>query len=425
MNPKEVILIFDIGKTNKKLFLFDQTYSLVLEKSKQFTEIVDDDGFACEDINALSTWILDSIATIQLNTTYIIKAIHYASYGASFVYLDASGHIMAPLYNYLKPFKEPTKKSFENKYGSLEKISLDTASPFLGNLNSGLQLYALKNEKPEIFKKIKWALHLPQYIHYLITGELSTDITSIGCHTMLWDFIHQSYHAWVKEEGLDKLFPPLKDANGLHDSSAALIPYLSSFQEPFILISTGTWSISLNPFNFDALTENEMKQDVLFYLSYTGRPVKASRLFIGREHERGIEKLNSYFHKPAKYYTSVKFNASILLNNNFNIEDLSSYSDYETAYHNLVAMLVQKQIISTNLILSNCSVKRIFVDGGFSQNEIFMHLLAVSYSYNEIFAATIPQASSLGAALAVHKKWNSHTLPHNLISLKFYAKKIL
>ena len=34
---------------------------------------------------------------------------------------------------------------------------------------------------------------------------------------------------------------------GLHDSSAALIPYLSAFREPFILLSPGTWCISLNP----------------------------------------------------------------------------------------------------------------------------------------------------------------------------------
>ena len=36
------IAIFDIGKTNKKLFLFNENYEIVLEKSTQFSEITDD-----------------------------------------------------------------------------------------------------------------------------------------------------------------------------------------------------------------------------------------------------------------------------------------------------------------------------------------------------------------------------------------------
>ena len=41
----------------------------------------------------------------------------------------------------------------------------------------------------------------------------------------------------------------------------------------------------------------------------------------------------------------------------------------------------------------------------------------------EVFAAAIPQASALGAALAVHEDWNSKSIPNNLISLQYYASK--
>jgi sugar (pentulose or hexulose) kinase len=423
MHPIPVILIFDIGKTNKKLLVFNEAYKVVYELSTQITELIDEDGFPCEDILALSNWILSSLDTLKKESAYIIKAIHYAAYGASLVYLNEKGALIEPLYNYLKPFQEATKNSFEKKYGSLEEISLTTASPYLGNLNAGLQLYRIKKEKPELFQKMKCALHLPQYIHYLVTGELASDITSIGCHTMLWNFENHGYHHWVKEEGLDKLFPASKSAVGLHDSSAALIPYLSSFHEPFLLISTGTWCISLHPFNESPLTSNELKQDALCYLSYTGKPVKASRLFSGKEHELGVLVLNNYFKKSSDYYSTVKFNAMVPIATAFNMKELSEYKDYETAYHNLVAELVRKQIISTNLIIANTNVKRIFVDGGFSHNEIFMNLLAKSYAQYEIFAAAIPQASALGAALVVHKNWNTQSIPTNLISLQYYSTK--
>jgi hypothetical protein len=39
-----VIAVFDIGKTNKKVFLFSEQYEIVFEQSTQFDEITDEDG---------------------------------------------------------------------------------------------------------------------------------------------------------------------------------------------------------------------------------------------------------------------------------------------------------------------------------------------------------------------------------------------
>ncbi|MCH5714873.1 hypothetical protein [Niabella hibiscisoli] len=55
-----VIAIFDIGKTNKKFFLFNEDYKIVEEVTVNFAEIEDEDGFACEDIRALRRWVLDT-----------------------------------------------------------------------------------------------------------------------------------------------------------------------------------------------------------------------------------------------------------------------------------------------------------------------------------------------------------------------------
>ena len=60
MNPTKVIAIFDTGKTNKKVLLFDEHYKLVYEESKQMDEIADEDGFPCEDVAALTQWVKDS-----------------------------------------------------------------------------------------------------------------------------------------------------------------------------------------------------------------------------------------------------------------------------------------------------------------------------------------------------------------------------
>ena len=50
-----------------------------------------------------------------------------------------------------------------------------------------------------------------------------------------------------------------------------------------------------------------------------------------------------------------------------------------------------------------------------------MNMLARAYPQYEVYAAAIPQASALGAALAVHEEWNTKTIPNNLISLQYYT----
>jgi hypothetical protein len=49
-----------------------------------------------------------------------------------------------------------------------------------------------------------------------------------------------------------------------------------------------------------------------------------------------------------------------------------------------------------------------------------MQLLALSFPGIEVYAASVAQASSMGAALAIHKKWNSLPVPVDMVRLKYY-----
>ena len=140
-------------------------------------------------------------------------------------------------------------------------------------------------------------------------------------------FQDKKYHEWVNKEAIADKFPPLLSSDavagqideaiptgaGLHDSSAALIPYFYSFNEPFVLLSTGTWCITLNPFNNTMLSDYELDEDCLCYLSYKGKPVKASRLFAGYEHEQQVKRLAEHFQKPIDHYSTVKCDPVCLL----------------------------------------------------------------------------------------------------------------
>lgn len=438
------IAIFDIGKTNKKFLLFDQNYKIIKEEEVSFREIVDDDGDKGEDLAALTTWLRTTWKILETEQKYDVLAVNFTAYGASLVHLNEAGEPVTPLYNYLKPFPEDLEKQFYSTHGDKATISVQTASPPLGMLNSGLQLYWLKHRKPEVFKQIKHTLHLPQYVSYLFTGQLVTEYTSIGSHTALWDFQKQDYHPWVYTEGFDKLFPPLRPhyrpletsfrstvipaGLGLHDSSSALIPYLKQYRKQFLLLSSGTWGITLNPFANSPLTIADLEEDCLQYLTFYGRIVKASRKFIGNAHEEQIKCLAEFYDKPLDYYKTVQYDESLTTGitqpgygsapkqrepaevkekvaSAVNIDlDLELYDTYEAAYHPLMEQIIQQQLDSLLLAAEGNmhNFKILLVDGGFSRNEVFMSLLRRIFPYIRIKAGKSAQGTALGAALALN-----------------------
>lgn len=438
-----VIAVFDIGKTNKKLLLFDEQLKIVFEHSNQFAEITDEDGFPCDDLEKLNNFVFESLHTVLSKSQFDLKGLNFTAYGASFVYIDESGKPLSPLYNYLKPYPEELLEQFYSSYGGRTEFAKETASPVLGSLNSGMQLYRIKYERHDLLKQIRYALHLPQYLSFLISGKSCSDITSIGCHTNLWDFRKNNYHHWLDKEGLmDKLAPILPSDSiiktnfeghsfdvgiGLHDSSAALIPYLVNFKEPFLLISTGTWCISLNPFNASPLSTFELESDCLCYLHYQGKPVKASRLFAGNEHEQELNRISHYFSESRSRYEQMNFDIAFLnyldQEEVYSGNDLATYASDTEAYHRLMIHIIKQQKISSELVIKGSDVKRIFVDGGFSKNPIYMNLLSIVFPGMEVFAASMAQSTAMGAALAIHHSFGNKTVPTDLIELKFYSAK--
>jgi len=434
-----LILVFDIGKTNKKRLLFDEQYQLVDEEIIQIPETKDEDGFPAEDLDLLTKWVSDSWEKCQRNNAYQIKAIQVSAYGASLVHLDHLGKPFTALTNYLKPYPESLSEKFSSLYDRDNQLGIQTASPLLKNLNSGMQLFYLKNERPEIYNRIRYALHFPQYISSIFSGHYASEITSLGCHTRLWNFQIQAYHSWVHQEAMTGFFPMIYPGSeafirrtdgipvgiGLHDSSASMIPYIFGCREPFVLISTGTWSISLNAFNTLPLTREELNLDCLCYLSFKGDQVKASRLFAGHMLDEYLKKLATQYEKPDREFIQLKPDSDIIgkwMSKDVEVLEAAcnqyAFDHWEEAYFAGMVRLVLAQKKSTDLVLAGTPVKQIFVDGGFSKNPVFMYLLARLYPDMKIFASQLAQASARGAAMAMHGHWNHGERPVVMTDVK-------
>ena len=82
--------------------------------------------------------------------------------------------------------------------------------------------------------------------------------------------------------------------------------------------------------------------------------------------------------------------------------------------------LVGKQISSLSIVLGKASPATIFVDGGFSKNDLFMKMMAAALHSKKIYASEVAQATALGAALVLHEQWNDQPMNTALIRLIAY-----
>lgn len=429
MFREPAILVFDIGKTNRKCLVFDRGYNVLSSETFDIPEVTDEEGQPVLDVDAL-TAAMHGLLRRHLDDPAIdLKAFNITTYGATIVNTDQKGRPVHLPWDYLRACDESVLAQFEDLYGDSGQLYAKTASPRLGNLNTGMQLFLLKQQRPDLFARIRHSTWLPQWLSGCFTGQLFSESTSIGCHTLCWDFTSDGFPYWTHSEGISRLFPPMHAADrplkvnvngrelmvgiGLHDSSSALIPYLLSMQEPFMLLSTGSWSICLNPFNDRPLTPDELGQDCLCYLTFQGRPVKASRLNAGFRHEAAVEALSLAHGKDAGFFFQMDWDPRLASRVRSQVVD-SGMDTAASAYYAFLDGLVTEQVYKIGLV-SSPHIRHLYVDGGFSKNAVFMGMLKERLPGWEVKSAEVGQATALGAAVVMHTAWAEGPLPDGLI----------
>jgi sugar (pentulose or hexulose) kinase len=308
-----------------------------------------------------------------------------------------------------------------------------------------MQALWLKTERPETFAEVKHILHFPQYLSYLLTGKIFSEHTSIGCHTALWDFDLMKYHQWVGEEGLT--FPDPVDIKtvtklningkqvyagiGVHDSSSSLAPYFAGSKGKFLLVSTGTWCINMNPFNSDTLTSEELDLDCLCYMSINREPVKSSRLFLGNLHDQAVKKLSEHFKVDPLYYKGIGPGSAIDKADSENNDpkrfffdsqpysrvlktnpDYYVFKSFEDGYKRLMTELADLTSEALDLVLpEKNNIENIYITGGFARNKFFLKLLSEKYKRYNVYTSEIQNGTALGAALITLSAINPELKP--------------
>lgn len=232
-----------------------------------------------------------------------IDAVSITTHGASAALLTGS-ELALPVLDY--EFAGPD--SLATLYDQIRPGFAETYSPRLPlGLNLGAQLFWQARAFPSEFSKADRLVTYPQYWAWRLTGVGATEVTSLGCHTDLWNPRYQSFSTLVPRLGLEARMAPLRPAFdqlgpvlphvarrigltgnvpvycGIHDSNASLLPHLLARRPPFTVVSTGTWIIVLAVgSSLDGLDET---RDTLANIDAFGQPVSSARFMGGREYE--------------------------------------------------------------------------------------------------------------------------------------------
>lgn len=302
------VVVLDIGKTLSKLTLWSAGGELLERRTRQ-NERVAGPGYAALDADGIAAWlaeVLRAFAAIE-RITAIIPVAHGA---AAAIVRD--GRLACPPLDYEHSIPAPERQL----YDAGRDAFASTGSPALPDgLNLGAQLHHLEGLRPGLLDDGATILTWPQYWAWLLSGVAASEVTSLGCHSDLWDPVGGCPSAMAQARGWSGRLPPLRKAGealgpispdwaartglpadtlvycGLHDSNAALLAargFPEIAEKESTVLSTGTWFVAMRTpapgasVDVAALPE---ERDCLVNVDAFGRPVPSARFMGGREIE--------------------------------------------------------------------------------------------------------------------------------------------
>jgi sugar (pentulose or hexulose) kinase len=296
------LVVIDIGKTNAKLLQLDANSGEICWKCEQSYESVKLEGYRQLPLQALENWLWQALATMpnKHNVSHLVPVTH----GAAAVLIDPQGNVLAApdyedtIYETTDAAYRPERDTFTSCY-----------SPLLPQgLNLGRQLHWLQLSRPQIFLACAQLLLYPQYWAWRLSDVMASEVTSLGCHTDLWQPLQHRFSDYAQRSGWAAHLPPLRGAHeilgtltaevvaktglpancqvlcGVHDSNAAYHCQLSgrASDAGFAVISSGTWIITMA--RGTDLTRLDAKRDMLANVDAQGEPVATARFMGGREY---------------------------------------------------------------------------------------------------------------------------------------------
>ncbi len=428
-----VTAVLDIGKTNSKVLAFDHDLTLVAAHGMASVS-------AGGRLDTARCWAFVLAALKEIAARFGLSAIVPTTHGAAFAVIGKGG-----LAHAIVDYEQPVPDAVSAEYDRLRPDFAESFSPSLPlGLNAGRQLFALDRADPHLFGQAQALIAYPQYWAWKLGGEMASEVSSLGCHTDLWAPLKAAPSSLAAAMGWDRLMPPVAAAwrtlgeaaptlglpgacrilTGVHDSNASFVRYLAGSREPFALVSTGTWFVCFN--TAGDVQGLSAARDTLANVDVLGRPVASARFMGGREFaeiagaaglgaQAGIADLRALV--AAGIVALPSFAAGGPFSGSKGVILGAPSGQAQTA---ALAALYCALMTCECLALTG-PVHRLYVDGPFARNALYLGLLATLLPDIRVQASHAAHGTGVGAALLAHWPAECGQLPDYALAVQDIA----
>ena len=300
-------IVLDVGKTLAKLSLWSPEGALI-ERRVRANARVETDHYVALDVAGIETWAAGTLRDFAGLAD--VGAIIPVGHGAAAAIIRGDRLACPPL-----DYEDAMPAGLRAAYDADRDAFAATGSPSLPDgLNLGAQIFRLEALDPELAQGtqiLPWA----QYWSWLLSGVAASEVTSLGCHTDLWNPLTGTPSKLAERRGWAKRLAPLRRAGdvlgpltaawvastglpadtevycGLHDSNAALLAargFTEIANKESTVLSTGTWFVAMrSPKDAASMDTRRLDEarDCLINVDAYGKPIPSARFMGGREIE--------------------------------------------------------------------------------------------------------------------------------------------
>lgn len=441
------IAVIDIGKTNAKLALVESGTLREIAVVTRPNQVLPGPPWPHFDLDGHWAFFIDYLS--RFHAEHGVDAISVTTHGAAAVLLDRTGKLAAPMLDY--EYAGPDEVAGE--YDAIRPDFQATGSPRLPmGLNLGAQLFWLSRCHPDVLERTAHVLTYPQYWGWRLTGVKASDVTSLGCHTDLWNPWSAAFSPLVAQLGLqDRLPPPRRPgevlgrvdpevaartglspttpvAVGIHDSNASLYPHVLARKQAFSVVSTGTWVVAMAVGG--RRTVLDPARDLLVNVNGLGQPVPSARFMGGREYE--IIRAGRDLQALPQDRAAVLADRVMILpavepgSGPFQGRKMRWTRAPQTEAQELVALSLYLALMTETCLALIGAEGPVIVEGPFARNRDYLDMLSVLRA-GQVEVATSATGTSTGAALLLAAgtappSTSRQPMPHDLLALRAYAE---
>ncbi|WP_300038806.1 FGGY-family carbohydrate kinase [uncultured Roseobacter sp.] len=442
------VAVIDIGKTNVKLVLVDRDSLTEIAVVTRANTVLPGPPWPHFDVQGHWAFLLDGLR--EFHAAHGIDAISVTTHGACVALLQRDGQLAAPILDY----EHNGPDELSEAYDAIRPPFSETGSPRLaGGLNVGAQLFWQFQADPGLKNRTDRIVTYPQFWGVQLTGQTGMDVTSLGCHTDLWNPHQADFSCLVERLGIARKLAPVLGPSeiigtilpdvaiqtglppetpvccGIHDSNASLLPYVLCQEPPFSVVSTGTWVIAMSVGGKNVSLDPNL--DTLINVTARGHPAPSARFMGGREHDIATCGISN---EPSLQDVQHVLTKGIMLMPAVTAESgpfkghISGWvgPEPEAGTGGRAAAVALYLALVTAECLSNIGHDgKAIVEGPFAGNQLYLEMLAIATG-SPVFAASGTTGTSAGAAMLVGSQssmlvQNTQTIIRPELATQFHA----